>query len=376
MTRSPKPLYTLSFLTSLVFYAPVALYLRTSRGIDVNQFFLLQLILQVVIFFGEVPFGLVTDKIGYKKSILLATFLMSLARLLFLPANGMIWFVAEAVLEGIATCFASGTISALIYEGFEQQQYKKISAINGNFSALGFIVSTALFYLLYDRVHLNGLLILTIVSTVIGVIVACFVPDVSAHHAKTERPSFNFSILKSRQFIRLSAASSLMTLASILINFFFVEKLAAIQVDVKYVALVFLAGEAAGLLTPYLLEWLAAYQDKHIWQVVFLLIGGAFIGLYALSNQVVSLLLMVLLQLLSYLPIYIFSELQNQSITESGNAQHRAAMLSMYNMGNNVIVLAGLVAFSVIKISNPLISFAMIGCAFILFTVLNLKQDD
>ncbi|MDR1567341.1 MAG: hypothetical protein LBS33_01450 [Streptococcaceae bacterium] len=138
-------------------------------------------------------------------------------------------------------------------------------------------------------------------STIVALLAALFIPDVSAHHAKAKRPSFNFLILKSRQFILLSSASSLMTLADILINFFFVEKLTVIHFDVKYMTLIFLAGEVIGLLTPRLLEWLARYQENQIWQVIFLIIGSAFLGLYAIPNKFASLLIMTLLQLLTYL---------------------------------------------------------------------------
>lgn len=373
MKPSPKPLYLLSLFSSLVFYAPVALYLRTSRGIDINQFFLLQLILQAVIFIGEIPFGLITDKIGYKKSILLSTSLMIVARLLFLSANGLPLFIIEAIIEGIAICFSSGTISALIYEGFNQDKYKRILSVNNNFSALGFIISTALFYLLYGTIKLNGLLILTILTTALACGLAFFIPDVSKHR-KTDRPKFNLSVLKSSHFIILSASGSVMSLASILINFFFVEKLTTIHVDVKYIAFIFLAGEVLGLITPRLIDWLDKYDDNRVWKSLFLLAGLGFLGLYVVQSQIVSIALMVVLQLLTFLPSYIFSELQNRSITASGNEQHRAAMLSMYNMSNNIIVLAGLLLFSLIKFSNPLMSFAVVGSLFIIFALANMKR--
>jgi hypothetical protein len=165
-----------------------------------------------------------------------------------------------------------------------------------------------------------------------------------------------------------------MSLASILINFFFVEKLTAIHVDVKYIALIFLAGEVVGLLTPRLIDWLDQYDDNMIWKLLFIIIGLGFLGIYLIQAKIISVGLMIVLQLLTFLPSYIFSELQNHFITESGNDKHRAAMLSMYSMSDHVIVLAGLLIFSAIKMPDPLISFAIVGALFIIFAIANLKH--
>ncbi|MCD7889691.1 MAG: hypothetical protein LUG23_07250 [Oscillospiraceae bacterium] len=57
----------LQLFNGLVFYAPVALLVRTQAGMTVSQFLLLQAVLSIVIFAGEVPARMVTDRIGYKK---------------------------------------------------------------------------------------------------------------------------------------------------------------------------------------------------------------------------------------------------------------------------------------------------------------------
>ena len=53
------------FFGGLVFFAPVALLVRTQAWISEGQFFLLQLLLSAVIALGELPTGYLTDRIGY-----------------------------------------------------------------------------------------------------------------------------------------------------------------------------------------------------------------------------------------------------------------------------------------------------------------------
>lgn len=74
------------FLNGLVFFAPVALLVRTQAGVSEHVFFLLQALLSGVIFLGEIPTGFITDKIGYRKSLILAQVLLLGARSLLLAA--------------------------------------------------------------------------------------------------------------------------------------------------------------------------------------------------------------------------------------------------------------------------------------------------
>ena len=89
----------MSFFGGLVFFAPVALLVRTRAGIGDGQFFLLQVLLSAVVAVGELPTGYLTDRIGYRNSLLLSQLLLLLARGLLLAAyllRSLPLFVARA----------------------------------------------------------------------------------------------------------------------------------------------------------------------------------------------------------------------------------------------------------------------------------------
>ena len=69
----------LSFLNGLVFYAPVALLVRTDAGVTMAQFFVLQAVLSLTVFLFEIPTGILTDKIGYKNTVVFAKVIFLLA---------------------------------------------------------------------------------------------------------------------------------------------------------------------------------------------------------------------------------------------------------------------------------------------------------
>ena len=70
----------ISFLNGMVFFSPVALLVRTTAGITVGQFFVLQAILSLTIFLLEIPTGKLSDKLGYRNTLVLAEIMLCLAR--------------------------------------------------------------------------------------------------------------------------------------------------------------------------------------------------------------------------------------------------------------------------------------------------------
>ena len=154
----------LAFLNGLVFYAPVALLVRTYAGVTMAQFFVLQAVLSLTVFLFEIPTGILTDKIGYKNTMVLAQGILVLARGLMIIAylTGSFWlFAVEAVAEGFAACFLSGTQDAYVYSVYQETQYPVKIARVSNFGTAGFIVSTLFYVLLY---RLGGIVILLVAT--------------------------------------------------------------------------------------------------------------------------------------------------------------------------------------------------------------------
>ena len=108
-----------SFFNGLVFFAPVSLLVRTQAGVSQSMFFLLQALLSAITFLGEIPTGFLTDRIGYKRSLVLSQGLLLLARFLLFVGficKSSTLFAVEVIVEGLSYCFVSGTDSAYVYE--------------------------------------------------------------------------------------------------------------------------------------------------------------------------------------------------------------------------------------------------------------------
>ena len=347
-----------SFLNGLVFFAPVALLVRTQAGVSEHIFFLLQALLSGVIFLGEIPTGLITDKIGYRKSLILAQILLLTARSLLLGAflSHSVWlFVAEAVVEGIAACFTSGTGSAYLYNLYGEEGYLAKTTHAGNFGTAGFIISTVAYAGIYKVSGITGLLVATVVADLESVVMAFFLKkDVHSHVEKQERNQEtcgkekepvsigkSLSILKHPRALFFTAVLSIFSIAWLLINFFYVEKFNACGLPVEWMSAVILIYSAVQMLAEPILEKLLSggkKRDKRtIMAVTSIVAGAALIAFGIVKNVTVILPLMCIIPLLLNLPEYLLMELENQFVDESGHAHNRASMLSVMNMGVNLL---------------------------------------
>lgn len=134
----------LTFFQNLYLYNHVtALYLQ-SRGLSLFQINSIWSIIVGTIFLAEVPTGVIADRIGRKKSVVMALFLQFLGELFFIFAHTYFSFILIAILAGVGYSFLSGANEALVYdslpeEGRENLMKKAMGLIGGSYQLAFFI---------------------------------------------------------------------------------------------------------------------------------------------------------------------------------------------------------------------------------------------
>ncbi|WP_288980982.1 MFS transporter [uncultured Parvimonas sp.] len=240
------------FFSSLVFYAPVALLIRISRGVSISEFFILQAILSFGIFIFEIPFGMITDKIGYKNSIIISHFSMLLARIILLFSFSFEFFVLESILEAVGFAFASGTIIGYEYEIIGEENFAVKSSVLGNYSTVGFIVSTISFYFMNKYFGQNFLIIFTIISTFISFLFTLFLEKEKGF--EKDDTKLNFKSILNKYLIIFMVFNGMISITFILINFFYVVILQNINLSENYMTFVILLYSVIGLLSPKIIK--------------------------------------------------------------------------------------------------------------------------
>ena len=367
------------FLNGLVFFAPVALLVRTQAGVSEHIFFLLQALLSGVIFLGEIPTGFITDKIGYRKSLIWAQVLLFGARSLLLAAfvsRSLALFVVEAVVEGIAACFTSGTGSAYLYALYGENGYLAKTAHAGNFGTAGFIISTVAYAGIYKISGMEGLLITTVVMDIIAVVCSFFLRSESSKTIIADRKEVQIlAIFKNKKAFLFVISLAIFSIAWLLINFFYVVKLENCGLPVEWMSLIILIYSAVQMLAEPILGKLSDGKNgkssrEKLPEVTATTAGVAFLLFGVVKFRAAVLLLMLILPLLLNLPEYLLMNLENQFVDEAECGSQRAATLSVLNMGVNLVEILTLSASAFLTKIGIQWCFVFVGCFLMVIALL------
>ena len=355
----------MAFMDGLVFFSPVSLLIRTKAGLSLEQFFILQAFLSIMIFVFEIPTGKITDKVGYKKTLVLSQGMWLLARILlmlsFFSGNFAV-FMIEAVVEGIAISFSSGTLSAYLYQQYESDEYVVKNARIGNCGTAGFIVSAITYAGLYHFFGLEGLLVSTVISSALG-LVASFGIEKEKHlkekevtEKKVKKLAFN---LENTMIVVILACVSI---SFILINFFYVDKLEALGISEEWMTAIILGYSLVQMLSEKILDVIDSKKYLLTFMLGFLAVGAMMIGFGLADNVLIIIPIMLLLPLSVTVPAYIFDEIENKVIDANGLENNRAEVLSIYNMGVNFVEILFLFASAFVSRAGMSLSFILTGC--------------
>lgn len=374
------------FFNGLIFYAPVALLIRTQAGVSNSTFFVLQAILSLAIFLGEIPTGLITDKIGYKRSIVLSQTVMLLARIMLMLAflYKSIWlFVMEAIIEGVGVCFSSGTCEAYIYSTYGEDMFSKKSAHSGNFGTAGFIISTLTYVFIYKYWGMNGLLIATIISGVVAEICSiglkekkevgidsCKKDDVSTLNLR--KIAYFFIKGETRSILILLSVFSLIW---ILINFFYVEKLVMMGISEEWISAIILGYSMLQMLAEPIISWNQKMTKNKGGSLFFALAGIIVIMLGIVENKVISIGIMCITPLFVSVPEYLLMEYENKLIDDMDMNNNRATSLSALNMGVNMVEILALFLSSLFSIATIKWCFVAAGALLLIPTAIVAKNS-
>lgn len=93
------------------------------------------------------------------------------------------------------------------------------------------------------------------------------------------------------------------------------------------------------------------------------LIVGAMMIVFGMSDQrLIVIPIMLLLPLAVIVPEYIFDEIENKVIDANGLENYRAEVLSIYNMGVNLVEIIFLFASAYVSRAGISLSFILTGC--------------
>ena len=91
-------MYAISLLQGMVFYGSVSTLYRQAVGVTLFQITLMESLSMVLTIVLEIPWGILADKIGYKRTFVICSFLFFVSKLVFWRADSFADFLTERIL--------------------------------------------------------------------------------------------------------------------------------------------------------------------------------------------------------------------------------------------------------------------------------------
>lgn len=212
--RNLRLMYAIALLQGMVFYAPVASLYRQATGLTLGQIALIEGISFLFALAMELPWGMLADRIGYRRTMILGCGLYALSKLVFWRAYSFLAFLLERFILSAALAGLSGVDESIVYLSCEENEAQRCFGRMNALSAAGTILSAGVCALFMSENHR-----LAALATLVAYIVALLIsPGVSEVRPGTRRqlcrpcdfPGLLGRVLRDRRLILLLIGLSLL----------------------------------------------------------------------------------------------------------------------------------------------------------------------
>lgn len=138
-------MYAIVLLQGMVFYGPIATLYRQASGISVFQITLIESISYILCILFEIPWGMIADKIGYKKTMYFCCILYFASKLVFWKADGFADFLVERIMLSIVIAGLSGVDTSILYLSSDQGNSQKVFGIYNVLGTIGMLMASFIF---------------------------------------------------------------------------------------------------------------------------------------------------------------------------------------------------------------------------------------
>src|SRR5450830_1819410 len=128
--------------------------------------------------FGQIPFGMASDKFGRKPVIVLGLVLFALGSFVAAAAHDVTWIIVGRAIQGAGAI--SAAVTALIADSTREEHRTKAMAMVGGSIGLSFALSLVAAPLLYSAIGMGGMFALIGLMSIAAILVVIYVVPTAA----------------------------------------------------------------------------------------------------------------------------------------------------------------------------------------------------
>lgn len=347
-------MYAITFFQGIVLYATISTLYREQRGLTLSDYALIESFSYFFTLAFEVPFGYVADRIGYKRTLVLANGFYFASKLVFWQAHGFAMFLAERFLLSLAFAGLSGVDSSILYlssgEGESRKNFGRFAA----FGTAGMLTGCVVFTLFLSQ-HYTACAFGTVVTYGIAFALSLLIDEVKGSgdaedRVTTENLAATIKItLKDGKFLGFLFAAALLTnagqLISVMIN---QDRFLQVGIREQQMGVIAIAISVAGLFAAAADSAAKRVGTGRLLSLFCLAMAAAALWMGATRFALAAVLCNFFIDVGSGMMAPLISEIENRRVSVSD----RATQLSVYGMVVDVISIGlSVVASQVAKLS-------------------------
>ncbi|GAA0115085.1 MFS transporter [Clostridium senegalense] len=369
-------LYIIAFFQGLVFYGAFATIYRLDRGLQLNEIFFLESIFVLLMMFFEIPWGIIGDKIGYKKTLNISFGLFLLSKVAFYYAKSFNMFLLEAILAALAISGISGCDSAILYGSIKEEDSDKTFGRYSGCSTLGFLISSLLSGIMVKK-SLDLLALATIMAYAVTFLLSFFLKDVkfeSNEKKETIIESLKFSLENKKILIFIVLIAVISETTHSVCVFLNQPLYIRSGIDMKWFGILAAIMQIATFIAirAHVVKKRIGRNNTYILALILIIVANSILIINNISYITIGLIFIIEGAFAITQPLT--ETIKNASI----DSINRATILSAYAMiGNIVAAICNIIIgfFAKISLNSALITCVILNCIVFLIGYVLIKNS-
>ncbi len=336
-------LCAIALLQGMVFYGPIATLYRQAAGVSVWQITQIEAISLALCMALEVPWGIVADRIGYRRTLLICCGLYFLSKIIFWKADGFGMFLLERILLSVVISGLSGVDTTILYLSCRKEDAHRVFSLYQNCATAGLVIAAGVYSLwIGTDYRLAGWL--TVLSYGLAAVLALWITEPTAA-PRTERRGDARQALKhlwrDKRTLALLLGTALLNETHQTITVF-LNQLQYVRVGMsdRAIGAVYIAVTAIGLLGGFSARITARWGVKRTGGLLLLGSAGACAVLCVTHSAWASVVAILALRVSFSLYQPLQTELQNRRVVTPDRATAlslNALLMEGTGVGTNLI---------------------------------------
>ncbi len=270
----------------LVFVAPVLVLYFGSRGLELSQILMLQFVFSASSFALEFPSGYISDKLGRKRTLVVAYSSLVLAVYLFLNGVSFNTFAIAEFAFASGYSLISGTVDSLLYETLKvlgkENEYRKVYGDLNHKQLLSVAFAGIVGGLMAKYIGLSATVVVTLIAFTVTLVLSLFLEEpkgINPRGLREDIKDFKL-VLSNKELISITVFVALVFAFNQVIFWYYQPYFKAIDVNLAYFGLLFASFQiVASIGSKYANAVMQKFTIEQIFIIVSIATLLSFVGM-------------------------------------------------------------------------------------------------